>query len=69
MGRGLDQAGRQYIQDLVERKESDEYIRKEIARLLKNKDWEYVKNKEFVDWLRRKGWKVTAAYLWNHVSG
>jgi hypothetical protein len=69
MAQGLDQSGREYIRDLVERRENDEYVRREIKRLLKTRDWDYSKNKDFVAWLRRKGWKVTAEYLWNYVTG
>jgi hypothetical protein len=69
MGQGLDKSGREYVRDLVERNEKDEYVRAEIRRLVKNRDWDFSKNKDFVDWLRRKGWKVTAEYLRNYITG
>jgi hypothetical protein len=69
MGRGLDQAGREYIRDLVERKQDGEYVKREINRLLKGRDWDFGKNEDLVKWLRRIGWKITAEYLWNHISG
>jgi hypothetical protein len=69
MGRGLDRAGRDYIRSLIERSEKGDYVQREIDRLLKDRDWDYSNNKDFVEWLRRKGWKSSATYLWNHISG
>lgn len=68
MGRGLNEAGRSYIKSLVNRNEDGDCVVKEIGRLVKKSEWNYEKNVEFVRWLERKGWKVTAHYLWNHIS-
>jgi hypothetical protein len=70
MGQCLDEMGRKYIRDLINDDRDDEYVRREIKRLLQRCDgtYQYNKNIELVDWMRSKDWPKTAQYLKNYVT-
>jgi len=69
MGRCLDEMGRQYIRELVSDDKPDDYVRREIKRLLKpcESNFQYEKNKELIRWMRNQKWPKTAEYLENYV--
>lgn len=67
MAKGLNEAGRRYIGDLVERRADGNYVRGQIRRLLRQTSWDYDRNHRFVNWLNQMGYYTTAEYLGNYI--
>jgi hypothetical protein len=68
MARGLDEQGREHIRRLINGGASGDAVRKAIAVRVRSTDWDYRKNLELLDWMRRRSWNETAEYLARYLE-
>jgi hypothetical protein len=69
MALGLDKEGRAYIAKLVNDGAKGDYVRKAIKHRVRSSDWDYDKNLEFLQWLRRKRYDESAEFLAKYLDG
>jgi hypothetical protein len=69
MRKGLDEESRNHIAKLVSNNAQGSAVREAIRLRVRSTNFDYGKNIEFLDWLRRKEYGQSADYLVRLLEG